>query len=64
MKTSKELISEKYTGYEAFCYNCQEQFLAQTPVNCPKCGNDEMKGHEWKSGVMVGYAKQDEETTL
>jgi hypothetical protein len=57
MKTSKDLIAEKYSGYESFCYICQMHLLSQIPFCCPKCGNSRIQVHEWKSGAMVGYAK-------
>ena len=62
MKTSKQLIAEKYTGYEAYCYKCKQQLFGQVPFDCPICGNDELKVHEWKDGNLQGhYAKVERE---
>ena len=62
MKQYKDLCSEKYTGYESFCYRCGQQLLSEYPISCPKCGREDMKIHIWKDGnLQCGYAKVERE---
>ena len=57
MKKYKDLCSEKYTGYEYFCYTCRKQILESSPAPCPVCGSEDMKIHIWKDvNLQCSYA--------